>query len=188
MSARRCAWCPDFARAFSRGTVRGHPHSGRRRRDLGEQPRPAGRRGLAGRRVALEWRAQVLPLKPAAADLAARPGRRPSRRAGCASRDTSNSNRVEGTAFDGLGHFEGRSWTGLHRHALMTRMAFAWLQHLRLAGQRPTGSGKNATSCSGTATIPEPAGHEPRHHGAAVRQHRRADPLPALQTQTQATA
>ena len=41
----------------------------------------------------------------------------------------------------GLGHFEGRSWTGLHRHALMTCMAFAWLQHLSLAGQRSTGVG-----------------------------------------------
>ena len=27
----------------------------------------------------------------------------------------------------GLGHFEGRSWTGLHRHALMTCIAFAYL-------------------------------------------------------------
>ena len=69
----------------------------------------------------------------------------------------------------GLGHFEGRSWTGLHRHALMTCMAFAYLQHLRLAGQRPTGPGKNDAPCSGTATIPEPAGRAPRHHGAAVR-------------------
>src|SRR5215203_586045 len=32
----------------------------------------------------------------------------------------------------GLGHFEGRSWTGLHRHALMTCIAYAFLQHLRL--------------------------------------------------------
>ncbi len=24
----------------------------------------------------------------------------------------------------GLGHFEGRSWTGLHRHALMTCIAY----------------------------------------------------------------
>jgi SRSO17 transposase len=32
----------------------------------------------------------------------------------------------------GLDHFEGRSWTGLHRHALMTMIAFAFLQHLRL--------------------------------------------------------
>ena len=35
----------------------------------------------------------------------------------------------------GLDHFEGRSWTGLHRHALMTMIAFAFLQHLRLGGR-----------------------------------------------------
>jgi SRSO17 transposase len=32
----------------------------------------------------------------------------------------------------GLGHFEGRSWTGLHRHALLAMLAFCFLQHLRL--------------------------------------------------------
>ena len=32
----------------------------------------------------------------------------------------------------GLDHFEGRSWQGLHRHALMTMLAFAFLQHCRL--------------------------------------------------------
>ena len=32
----------------------------------------------------------------------------------------------------GLGAFEGRSWTGLHRHALMGCIAFAYLQHLRI--------------------------------------------------------
>lgn len=31
----------------------------------------------------------------------------------------------------GLDHFEGRSWTGLHHHALLTMIAFAFLQHLR---------------------------------------------------------
>jgi SRSO17 transposase len=87
----------------------------------------------------------------------------------------------------GLGHFEGRSWTGLHRHALMTCMAFAWLQQLRLAGQRPTGPGKNVVSCSGTATIAKPAGRAPRHHGAAICRPCRAHPMSALQTQTQAT-
>jgi SRSO17 transposase len=87
----------------------------------------------------------------------------------------------------GLGHFEGRFWTGLHRHALMTCMAFTWLQHLRLAGQRPTGPGKNIAPSSGTATIPEPASGAPRHHGAALRRPCRAHPLSALQTQTQAT-
>jgi SRSO17 transposase len=45
----------------------------------------------------------------------------------------------------GLDHFEGRSWQGLHRHALMTMIAYAFLQYRRLAtarrkkkNQRPT--------------------------------------------------
>jgi SRSO17 transposase len=33
----------------------------------------------------------------------------------------------------GLDHFEGRSWQGLHRHALMTMIAYAFLQHRRLS-------------------------------------------------------
>lgn len=33
----------------------------------------------------------------------------------------------------GLDYFEGRSWTGLHRHALMTMIAYAYLQTRRLA-------------------------------------------------------
>jgi SRSO17 transposase len=33
----------------------------------------------------------------------------------------------------GLDHFEGRSWTGLHRHALLSMMAYAFLQSRRLA-------------------------------------------------------
>jgi SRSO17 transposase len=33
----------------------------------------------------------------------------------------------------GLDHFEGRSWWGLHHHALLTMIAFAFLQKLRLA-------------------------------------------------------
>ena len=32
----------------------------------------------------------------------------------------------------GLDHFEGRSWQGLHRHALMTMIAYAFLQHRHL--------------------------------------------------------
>ena len=41
----------------------------------------------------------------------------------------------------GLADFEGRSWTGLHRHALMTCIAFAYLQHRRL---KAAGRGKKA--------------------------------------------
>jgi SRSO17 transposase len=33
----------------------------------------------------------------------------------------------------GLDHFEGRSWHGLHRHALMTMIAYAFPQSRRLA-------------------------------------------------------
>ena len=50
----------------------------------------------------------------------------------------------------GLDHFEGRSWAGLHHHALMVLIAFAFLQHLRLrqSGQR----GKNLHHRSATPT------------------------------------
>ena len=41
-----------------------------------QQPPPAGRRGLVGRRVAHERRAQVHPVQPGPADLAAHPGGR----------------------------------------------------------------------------------------------------------------
>ena len=54
----------------------------------------------------------------------------------------------------GLGHFEGRSWTGLHRHALMTCIAYASLQHLRLAGQNRTGPGENAPHVPGPPPSP----------------------------------
>jgi SRSO17 transposase len=48
----------------------------------------------------------------------------------------------------GLGDFEGRSWTGLHRHALMTCIAFAYLQHRRLkaAGRGKKGGPQRATA------------------------------------------
>ena len=42
----------------------------------------------------------------------------------------------------GLDHFEGRSWTGLHRHALMTMIASAFLQSRRL---QQAGGGKRIT-------------------------------------------
>ena len=47
----------------------------------------------------------------------------------------------------GLDHFEGRSWRGLHRHALMAMIAYAFLQHHRLAAaserkKRPGASGE----------------------------------------------
>jgi SRSO17 transposase len=57
----------------------------------------------------------------------------------------------------GLDHFEGRSWTGLHRHALMTMIAYAFIQFRRLkaAGRKK----KNPR----TAATPDHAGHQESH-------------------------
>jgi SRSO17 transposase len=57
----------------------------------------------------------------------------------------------------GLDHFEGRSWTGLHRHALMTMIAFAFLQHLRL--EQAGGRGKKRSSRTRTTAATDPAGY-----------------------------
>jgi len=45
----------------------------------------------------------------------------------------------------GLDHFEGRSWTGLHHHALMTMISFAFLQHLRLTEVRGRGENRRVS-------------------------------------------
>ena len=88
----------------------------------------------------------------------------------------------------GLGHFEGRSWTGLHRHALMTCIACAYLQHLRLAELLSTGPGKNVPPRSGTATIAQPASRAPRHYQAAVRASCGHHPMSTLPSQVPAAA
>ena len=46
----------------------------------------------------------------------------------------------------GLDHFEGRSWQGLHRHTLMTMIAYAFLQHRRLKTARREKNQRTATS------------------------------------------
>jgi SRSO17 transposase len=37
----------------------------------------------------------------------------------------------------GLDHFEGRTWTGLHHHALLSLISFAFVQPLRTAFRSP---------------------------------------------------
>src|SRR6267143_1633298 len=80
----------------------------------------------------------------------------------------------------GLDHFEGRSWHGLHRHALMMMIAYAFLQHRRIAqaGRKK----KNQR----TATSAKLACRTPRHH----RTHRStaATAMPALQKTNRRTA
>ena len=81
----------------------------------------------------------------------------------------------------GLGHFEGRSWTGLHRHALMAMLAHAFLQHRRLAAAK---RGKNARRASATA---QPARGPRRHHRRAAPR-AFATPMPTLRQAEQRAA
>jgi SRSO17 transposase len=50
----------------------------------------------------------------------------------------------------GLGHYEGRGWIGLHHHLLLAQIAFAFLQHLRLRGKKPSRSGRRRRSATPT--------------------------------------
>src|SRR6267143_2221022 len=80
----------------------------------------------------------------------------------------------------GLDHFEGRSWQGLHRHALMTMIAYAFLQHRRLA---QAGRKKKNQRASASA---EPAGRTPSHrrtHSSTAN-----SAMPILQTRNQRKA
>ena len=72
----------------------------------------------------------------------------------------------------GLDHFEGRSWQGLHRHALMTMIAYAFLRYRRLktAGREK----KNQWATAGTNLASRASGH-PRTHRSTT-----ATAMPAL--------
>src|SRR6266576_568489 len=73
----------------------------------------------------------------------------------------------------GLDHFGGRSWQGLHRHALMTMIAYAFLQHRRLATARR--EKKNQRAAAATDIARRAPGH-PRTHRSTT-----AAAMPALQ-------
>jgi SRSO17 transposase len=80
----------------------------------------------------------------------------------------------------GLDHFEGRSWTGLHRHALMTCIAYAYLQHLRLAENPRTEREKNDDPPAGAAARAKPARGAAGHHRTASGSPDPASPMSAL--------
>jgi SRSO17 transposase len=65
----------------------------------------------------------------------------------------------------GLDHFEGRSWQGLHRHALMTMIAYAFLQYRRLKTARR--EKKNQRSATAADLAGRASGH-PRTHRAST--------------------
>lgn len=62
----------------------------------------------------------------------------------------------------GLDHFEGRSWHGLHRHALMTMIAYAFLQHRRLTERQRKKNNLRATAPTNVAS--RPASHRRPPH------------------------
>jgi SRSO17 transposase len=61
----------------------------------------------------------------------------------------------------GLDHFEGRSWQGLHRHVLMTMIAYAFLQYRRL--KTASREKKNQWAAAATLIARRASGH-PRTH------------------------
>ena len=65
----------------------------------------------------------------------------------------------------GLDHFEGRSWQGLHRHALMTMIAYAFLQYRRLETARRKKKNQRA---SAPADFASRAPSHPRTHRSAT--------------------
>ena len=66
----------------------------------------------------------------------------------------------------GLDHYEGRSWIGLHHHALLTMIAFGYLQHRRLDSALQAGK-KTGIQCAGSTTAAIIASGTPRHYRRA---------------------
>ena len=75
----------------------------------------------------------------------------------------------------GLDHFEGRSWQGLHRHALMTMIAYAFLQHRRLKSAR---RGKKHQRAAASTDLARRAPRHPRTHRSTT--NTTMSPLPTL--------
>jgi SRSO17 transposase len=77
----------------------------------------------------------------------------------------------------GLDHFEGRSWTGLQRHCLMTMIAYAFLQSRRLKQAK---GGKNNPRPAATAKPSRRPSGNPKRPRTAT-----ANPLSSLPTNSQ---
>jgi SRSO17 transposase len=77
----------------------------------------------------------------------------------------------------GLDHFEGRAWHGLHHHALLVMIAYAFLQHLRLAQIRERG--RNRELPLWTAT-PADTARRPRRRRAPAHRRRASSSLPQM--------
>lgn len=76
----------------------------------------------------------------------------------------------------GLDHFEGRSWTGLHRHALMTMIAYAFLQSRRLRAAGRKKKSRRTAAATDHASAQKSHSRLPRTTSATP-----MSPLPAIQ-------
>jgi SRSO17 transposase len=83
----------------------------------------------------------------------------------------------------GLDHFEGRGWTGLHHHALLTMIAYSFLQHYRLTHRTASRPARGENRRRPTAR-PEPPGHPP----PPARGHLASTHLPPLRYANPASA
>jgi len=119
LSARRLAWAVGFPRHRRRQGHAAH----------------AGRRALARRRASHVRRTKILSGQPPRRCRSRQWPRRSRSRRVCEQPHQQLQEEL------GLDHFEGRSWRGLHRPALMTMTAFALLQHLRLAASKKISPG-----------------------------------------------
>jgi hypothetical protein len=86
----------------------------------------------------------------------------------------------------GLDHFEGRTWRGLHHHALLSMIGLAFLQHLRLAtagarGENPDALKRAAAPAHAPRRAPRPRRPTPPRR-AALPDVPRAPNLPTPRT------
>jgi len=63
----------------------------------------------------------------------------------------------------GLDHFEGRSWTGWHRHVILTATAQLFLTQLRLANPQAAGQPRASTPSYGTCNTNSAPGSASAH-------------------------
>ncbi len=150
-----------------------HPHPGRRWCGLSRDPTATGQRGLAGRCVALERRAQIRLVE------LHRRSRLPALAAAITARWVCEQAHPQFKQELDSDHVRGHSSIGLHRHALMpVSPVLAAAPPPRRATRN--GVEDNAGSGFGTAAVVGPIGG--RHAmGAPVRRLRHADPMPARQ-------
>ena len=80
------------------------------------------------------------------------------------SRKSTSRDRLAAVGYNRHGAM-GRFWHGLHRHALMTMIAYAFLQHFRIA---KTGR-KNETTATTSAQPASRASRHRRSHSSAIR-------------------